>query len=116
MVGAGAFLAGVSRMTISLAVIMFELAGELEFIVPNMIGIMVAKWIADALGREGVFDLARTVLGHPFLDLDHALSLVQGELRLVEELIPPDQTMKEITVEVPQNGRVLKPMLEEKLT
>ena len=29
MVGAGAFLAGVSRMTISLAVIMFELTGEL---------------------------------------------------------------------------------------
>jgi len=116
MVGAAAFLAGVSRMTISLAVIMFELTGELEYIVPDMIGIMVAKWVADALEEEGVYDLAQTVLGHPFLDSDHAMALVSTEQYLVEELIPPEQTMKEITVEVPPMGRVPKKMLVEKLT
>jgi chloride channel 3/4/5 len=115
MVGAGAFLAGVSRMTISLAVIMFELTGELEFIVPNMIGIMVAKWIADALEKEGVYDLAQTVLGHPFLDADQAMHLVQSEPHLVEELIPPEQTMREITVDVPPINRVHRRVLEEKL-
>ena len=115
MVGAGAFLAGVSRMTISLAVIMFELTGELEFIVPNMIGIMVAKWIADALEKEGVYDLAQTVLGHPFLDMDDALQISQQDSHLVEELIPPAQTMKEITVDVPPINRVPRRMLEEKL-
>ena len=115
MVGASAFLAGVSRMTISLAVIMFELTGELEFIVPNMIGIMVAKWIADALEKEGVYDLAQTVLGHPFLDMDHALQVSQEESHLVEALIPPAQTMKEITVDVPLINRVPRRMLEEKL-
>tara|TARA_R110002003_G_scaffold106_12_gene8804 strand:- start:8706 stop:9764 length:1059 start_codon:yes stop_codon:yes gene_type:complete len=36
MVGSAAFLAGVSRMTISLAVIMFELTGQLSYTVPNM--------------------------------------------------------------------------------
>ncbi|EXJ77799.1 hypothetical protein A1O3_10028 [Capronia epimyces CBS 606.96] len=115
MVGAGAFLAGVSRMTISLAVIMFELTGELEFIVPNMIGIMVAKWVADALEHEGVYDLAQTVLGHPFLDLEYSMSLVQEDNHLVEELIPPSQTMREITVEVPENGVVPRVLLAEKL-
>ena len=115
MVSAGAFLAGVSRMTISLAVIMFELTGELEFIVPNMIGIMVAKWVADALEKEGVYDLAQTVLGHPFLDLDASLALVLRERYLVEELIPPEQTMREITVEVPTAGLVPKTLLAEKL-
>lgn len=55
MVGAGAFLAGVSRMTISLAVIMFELTGELEFVVPNMIGIMTAK-----VSAQIIFSLAKT--------------------------------------------------------
>jgi chloride channel 3/4/5 len=116
MVGAGAFLAGVSRMTISLAVIMFELTGELEFIVPNMIGIMVAKWIADALEKEGIYDLAQTVLGHPFLDAEHAMHLVQRESHLVEELIPPEQTMKQITVDVPSINRVHRRTLEEKLS
>lgn len=62
MVGAAAFLAGVSRMTISLAVIMFELTGELEYIVPDMIGIMVAKWVADALEEEGFTILLRLSL------------------------------------------------------
>lgn len=115
MVGAAAFLAGVSRMTISLAVIMFELTGELEFVVPNMIGIMIAKWVADALERDGVYDLAQAVLGHPFLDLDHGMKLVQQEAYLVEELLPPAQTMREITVDVPESGVVPRVLLAEKL-
>ncbi|KAL8744455.1 MAG: hypothetical protein Q9190_003306 [Brigantiaea leucoxantha] len=115
MVGAAAFLAGVSRMTISLCVIMFELTGELEYIVPHMIAILVAKWVADALEKEGVYDLAQTVLGHPFLDADHAMTLVQRNADLVERLIPPRQTMNEITVEIPRNNKVLRKILEEKL-
>src|SRR6266536_21655 len=58
MVGAAAFLAGVSRMTVSLTVIMFELTGEVDYIPPFMIAILVAKWVADALSRESVYDLA----------------------------------------------------------
>ncbi|KAF2223073.1 chloride channel [Elsinoe ampelina] len=115
MVGAGAFLAGVSRMTVSLVVIMFELTGELEYIVPHMIAIMVAKWVADALSKDGVYDLAQTVLGHPFLDLDHGMALVKSEPTLVEHLIPPEQTMKEITVHVPPSNKVPRKLLEEKL-
>ena len=115
MVGAAAFLAGVSRMTISLCVIMFELTGELEYIVPHMIAILVAKWVADALEREGVYDLAQTVLGHPFLDADHAMQLVQREGVLVEELIPPTQTMLDITVRVDKDDTVARSVLEEKL-
>ncbi|KAL9597265.1 MAG: hypothetical protein Q9219_005246 [cf. Caloplaca sp. 3 TL-2023] len=115
MVGAAAFLAGVSRMTISLCVIMFELTGELEYIVPHMIAILVAKWVADALEKNGVYDLAQTVLGHPFLDADHAMNLVQGTQELVERLIPPKQTMQEITVEVPHDNKVPKHILDGKL-
>ncbi|KAI9820023.1 MAG: hypothetical protein M1827_006594 [Pycnora praestabilis] len=115
MVGAAAFLAGVSRMTISLCVIMFELTGELEYIVPHMIAILVAKWVADALEKEGVYDLAQTVLGHPFLDLDHSTALVQTANDLVEALIPPQQTMDEITVNVPKDGLVSRKVLEQKL-
>lgn len=115
MVGAAAFLAGVSRMTISLCVIMFELTGELEYIVPHMIAILVAKWVADALEKDGVYDLAQTVLGHPFLDADHTMNLVQGTQELVERLIPPKRTMQDITVDVPKDNKVAKRILEEKL-
>ncbi|KAK6395209.1 hypothetical protein LTR65_000678 [Meristemomyces frigidus] len=115
MVGAAAFLAGVSRMTISLCVIMFELTGELEYILPHMIAILVAKWVADALGKESVYDLAQTVLGHPFLDADHTLHVVQRQNALAEELVPPKQTMDEITVNVPSSNKVPRRLLEEKL-
>jgi chloride channel 3/4/5 len=115
MVGAAAFLAGISRMTVSLAVIMFELTGEVDYIPPFMIAILIAKWVADALSSEGVYDLAQTVLGHPFLDPDHALHIVRNEGSLVEELIPPPQTMNEITVNLPADLRVPKSLLLTKL-
>lgn len=80
-----------------------------------MIAILVAKWVADALEREGVYDLAQTVLGHPFLDLDQAMKLVQAENEVIERLIPPKQTMIEITVDVPKDNMVSRKILEQKL-
>nr|POE47862.1 isoform 4 of h(+)/cl(-) exchange transporter 3 [Quercus suber] len=115
MVGAAAFLAGVSRMTLSLCVIMFELTGELEYIVPHMMAILVAKWVADSLGRESVYDLAQNVLGHPFLDLDHSLQLVQKQNQRAEVLVPPAQTMDEITLVVPPSNKVPRALLHDKL-
>ncbi|KAH0342436.1 chloride channel protein, partial [Aureobasidium melanogenum] len=115
MVGAAAFLAGVSRMTLSLCVIMFELTGELDYVLPHMVAILVAKWVADALGKEGVYDLAQNVLGHPFLDLDHSLGYIQMENVLVEQLIPPAHTMEQITLHVPASNKVRREILEEKL-
>lgn len=117
MVGAGAFLAGVSRMTISLCVIMFELTGELEYVLPHMIAILVAKWVADAFSAESVYDLTQAVLGHPFLDGDHMLKPVQRQFppHLVRCLIPPKQTMDEITVRVGRDNKVARGILEAKL-
>jgi chloride channel 3/4/5 len=116
MVGAAAFLAGVSRMTVSLAVIMFELTGEVDYIPPFMIAILVAKWVADALSSESVYDLAQTVLGHPFLDPEHAVAVVRDEGALVEELIPPDRTMREITLNMGSRYQTSKFVLSLKLS
>lgn len=115
MVGAAAFLAGVSRMTISLAVIMFELTGQLSYVVPHMLAILVAKWVADAISSEGVYDLAQNVLGHPFLDPDIAISIVRRRKMCVEVLIPPKRTMDEITVQVPLTNKVTYTLLKEKV-
>ena len=49
MVGAGAYMAGVSRLTLSLAVIVMEMTNEVHFLLPLLLAIMVAKWVADAL-------------------------------------------------------------------
>lgn len=50
-------------MTVSLVVIMFELTGGLEYIVPLMAATMTSKWVADAFGREGIYEVrCKTVL------------------------------------------------------
>ncbi|RKO87232.1 chloride channel [Blyttiomyces helicus] len=68
MVGAAAALAGVTRMTVSLTVIMFELTGALSYVLPIMITVMVAKWVGDAFGLEGIYDALIHLNGYPFLD------------------------------------------------
>jgi Voltage gated chloride channel len=42
-------------LKVSLVVIMFELTGGLQYIVPLMVAVMTAKWIGDSLGREGMY-------------------------------------------------------------
>ncbi|TPX33883.1 hypothetical protein SmJEL517_g03332 [Synchytrium microbalum] len=68
MVGAAAFLGGVTRMTVSLAVIMFEFTGALTYILPVMVTIMVAKFVGDAFGAGGIYDALVRLNSYPYLD------------------------------------------------
>ncbi|XP_016091558.1 H(+)/Cl(-) exchange transporter 3 [Sinocyclocheilus grahami] len=68
MVGAAACLGGVTRMTVSLVVIVFELTGGLEYIVPLMAAVMTSKWVGDAFGREGIYEAHIRLNGSPSLD------------------------------------------------
>lgn len=44
MVGAAACLSGITRMTVSLVVIVFEITGSVNFIVPLMCAVMTGKY------------------------------------------------------------------------
>ncbi|XP_033221548.1 H(+)/Cl(-) exchange transporter 5 isoform X2 [Belonocnema kinseyi] len=68
MVGAAACLGGVTRMTVSLVVVMFELTGGVRYIVPLMAAAMASKWVGDALGKQGIYDAHIGLNGYPFLD------------------------------------------------
>ncbi|XP_062514536.1 H(+)/Cl(-) exchange transporter 3-like isoform X2 [Corticium candelabrum] len=68
MVGAAASLGGVTRMTVSLVVIMFELTGGLTYIIPLMVAIVTSKWVGDAFGRDGIYDGHIHLNGYPFMD------------------------------------------------
>ncbi|WVO23008.1 uncharacterized protein IAS62_004352 [Cryptococcus decagattii] len=71
MVGAAATLAGVTRTTVSLAVIMFELTSTLNYVVPVMLGVLIAKTVADGLERKGIYDLVIDLNQLPYLDSKH---------------------------------------------
>jgi chloride channel 7 len=47
LIGAASFFGGVSRLTMSLTVIMVEITNEVRLLLPIMTSIMVAKWVAD---------------------------------------------------------------------
>uniref|UniRef100_A0A6G1SM83 H(+)/Cl(-) exchange transporter 3 n=1 Tax=Aceria tosichella TaxID=561515 RepID=A0A6G1SM83_9ACAR len=68
MVGAAATLSGVTRMTVSLVVIMFELTGNADFIVPVMVAVMFSKWVGDAFGRQSIYDAHIYLNDYPCLD------------------------------------------------
>ncbi|KAI8911641.1 chloride channel [Gorgonomyces haynaldii] len=68
LVGAAATLSGVTRMTVSLTVIMFELTGALNYVLPLMVSIMVAKWVGDAFGKDSVYDKIIEQQGYPYLN------------------------------------------------
>ena len=55
MVGEAAMLGGVCRVTISLVVIMFELTGALQLVVPFMLAVLTAKWVGDYF-THGIYD------------------------------------------------------------
>ncbi|GJN91695.1 hypothetical protein Rhopal_004718-T1 [Rhodotorula paludigena] len=68
MIGAAATLAGVTRTTVSLAVIVFELTGTLTYSVPTMLAVTLAKTVADRIEPRSIYDLVIEVADLPYLD------------------------------------------------
>eukprot|EP01062_Namystynia_karyoxenos_P028837 TRINITY_DN2177_c3_g1_i1.p1 TRINITY_DN2177_c3_g1~~TRINITY_DN2177_c3_g1_i1.p1 ORF type:complete len:1168 (+),score=358.51 TRINITY_DN2177_c3_g1_i1:82-3585(+) len=68
LMGAGAFFGGVSRLTVSLAVIMLEISNQLFFLPPMMLSILVAKWVADRYAKEALYHGLIHELDMPHLD------------------------------------------------
>ncbi|KAJ1655432.1 hypothetical protein IWQ61_004819 [Dispira simplex] len=67
LVGAAATLAGVTRMTVTTVVVMFELTGALIYVLPIMLAVTVSKWVGDAFGKDGIFDCLIKFNGYPYL-------------------------------------------------
>lgn len=68
LIGGAAVLGGVTRVTISLVVLVFELTGDPQFIIPIMITVLMSKWVGDGLGGEGIYDELILLNELPFLD------------------------------------------------
>ncbi|KAF9269075.1 Cl-channel protein [Marasmius fiardii PR-910] len=90
VIGASAMLAGVTRMTVSLVVIMFELTGALSHVLPIMISVMTAKWVGDALGRDGIYTVWIAMRGYPWLppvDYHDQGESAAGIMKPVDQLV-----------------------------
>ncbi|KAI9726397.1 MAG: hypothetical protein M1834_009025 [Cirrosporium novae-zelandiae] len=68
LIAAGATMCGVTRLSVTLAVILFELTGSLNHVLPFSIAVLVSKWTADALEPLSIYDLLTDMNAYPFLD------------------------------------------------
>lgn len=55
LVSAGSTMCGVTRLSITLAVILFEITGSLNYVLPCSLAILVAKWTADAIEPQSIY-------------------------------------------------------------
>ena len=75
IVCAASCLTGVTRLTVSSVVIMFEITGSLSTVVPVMIGVVIAKWVGDAFGRANVAAVYINLSKYPFLEPQEEISV-----------------------------------------
>lgn len=56
VVGAAAFVTGITKLTLSVVVIIFELTGAVTYVLPIMIAVMTAKFFNDYICEENIYD------------------------------------------------------------
>lgn len=66
--GAAAALSGITHLTVTVVIIMFELTGALRYIIPTMIVVAITKSINDKWGEGGIADQMIKFNGLPLID------------------------------------------------
>jgi chloride channel 3/4/5 len=111
MVAAGATMCGVTRLSVTLAVILFELTGSLDHVLPFSVGILVSKWTADFIEPKSIYDLLTDMNAYPFLDNKHRPAFTSQ----LAELMPRSGPRKERLIDVSASPLVPATDLREKL-
>ncbi|KAK6460571.1 putative voltage-gated chloride channel [Scheffersomyces coipomensis] len=71
MISAGAFMAGVTRMNITLVTILFELTSSYTYVLPISIAIAVANWSAGLLEKHSLYEALLIKNDYPFMSAEN---------------------------------------------
>jgi len=55
LIAAGSTMCGVTRLSVTLAVILFELTGSLDYVLPFSLAILISKWTADFMEPLSIY-------------------------------------------------------------
>ncbi|RMJ24268.1 chloride channel [Aspergillus sp. HF37] len=77
MVAAGATMCGTTRLSMTVVVILVELTGSLDHMLPFCGAILAAKWAASKLERQSIYDTC--LASYPFLNA-HSPTIPDAEL------------------------------------
>lgn len=67
MISAGAFMAGVTRMNITLVTILFELTSSYTYVLPISIAIAVANWLGGLIEENSLYEALLIANDFPFM-------------------------------------------------
>lgn len=67
MISAGAFMAGVTRMNITLVTILFELTSSYTYVLPIAIAIAVANWLGGLIEENSLYESLLIANDYPFM-------------------------------------------------
>jgi chloride channel 7 len=67
--GSAAFVGGISRMVLSMTVIMLEATGDLFFLLPFAIVLIVSHWVGDMF-NPSIYEMIIQMKNYPFLRPD----------------------------------------------
>ncbi|KAK6459212.1 voltage-gated chloride channel [Scheffersomyces xylosifermentans] len=99
--GAAAGLSGITDLTVTVVIIMFELTGALRYIIPTMIVVAITKSINDKWGKGGIADQMIKFNGLPHIDAKEEFTFdttVESAMSTVLVAFPSDPN-EAITVE-----------------
>jgi chloride channel 7 len=68
LLGAAALLAGIQRSTVSLCVILVEGTGQVKVLIPVIVTVVVAQYVAELVCRHGLYEISMEVNRYPFLE------------------------------------------------
>ena len=68
LLGVAAMLAGIQRSTVSVSVILVEGTGKIQVLLPVIIVVLVARYVAQQIHFHGVYELAMDLKHYPYLD------------------------------------------------
>lgn len=110
LIGAAAFLGGMARMTISLAVILLESTGDYQYGLPLMLTLLFARWTGNIF-NEGLYDIHIELRKWPLLEQDptsvvHKLSVrdVMTKNPVVVEMFPRVEAVMNVLLQTQHNG------------
>ena len=80
LLAAAATMCGVTRLTVTIVMMVFELSGSIDYIIPVTITVLAAKWTADAIEPRSIYDHLAEVNHYPFLSNKARPSNLTGTL------------------------------------
>lgn len=92
IIGAGAFMAGVTRMNITLVTILFELTSSYTYVLPFAISVSVANWFGGLLEENSLYESLLISNDYPFMSPEHDIT---DPLLSAGAIIPPADTITE---------------------